>query len=318
MTTHFTTDMHLEVPTPEYIEDTSSDEGDDDDAPVTSRGVDYDVDPLVDLVQQYPQDGVRFLQIVMMLGSVSAIVVAIPTGVFLFLNWALCAPCSRPFHVWLLVHSILQLVQAPVRLEFFGRLKRLQRQNAAPRNIQRCVAEITDSQAWKLSKTASMLNYVWLVLGVSWILNFEARQPYPGAYDCCAAALAVALARVVISISIYRWSFASVPTDALTEVRERKPRARGASQMLIDSLEQFEFDPEEEDDDGWEEGCAVCLCDFETGCTLRRLPCGHRFHGQCIDKWLRMNKRCPLCNHAVDVQAKPLGCDFCTHKVKTM
>ena len=44
--------------------------------------------------------------------------------------------------------------------------------------------------------------------------------------------------------------------------------------------------------------CNVCFDDFESGDGLRVLPCGHRFHVECVDKWLRSQSlRCPLCNH---------------------
>lgn len=42
-------------------------------------------------------------------------------------------------------------------------------------------------------------------------------------------------------------------------------------------------------------GCVVCMCDFESRQLLRTLPCTHEFHAKCVDKWLRMNRTCPLC-----------------------
>lgn len=41
--------------------------------------------------------------------------------------------------------------------------------------------------------------------------------------------------------------------------------------------------------------CAVCLAEFRDGETLRLLPrCGHMFHRDCIDTWLRVQGNCPL------------------------
>ena len=42
--------------------------------------------------------------------------------------------------------------------------------------------------------------------------------------------------------------------------------------------------------------CAVCLDDFEPGDVLRQLPCGHRYHRECIDPWLtEKSSACPMC-----------------------
>ncbi|KAH7435833.1 hypothetical protein KP509_06G080900 [Ceratopteris richardii] len=42
--------------------------------------------------------------------------------------------------------------------------------------------------------------------------------------------------------------------------------------------------------------CPICLGDYNEGETLRLLPdCGHSFHVQCIDCWLRLHVSCPLC-----------------------
>ncbi|KAL9890990.1 uncharacterized protein ACN427_009746 isoform 1-T5 [Glossina fuscipes fuscipes] len=56
--------------------------------------------------------------------------------------------------------------------------------------------------------------------------------------------------------------------------------------------------PSETDDDA--EKCAICLSLFEIGNDVRRLPCMHLFHTDCVDQWLVTNKHCPICR--VDIE----------------
>lgn len=50
--------------------------------------------------------------------------------------------------------------------------------------------------------------------------------------------------------------------------------------------------------------CAVCLFEFDDGECLRTLPlCGHAFHVECIDAWLRSHPTCPLCRAAVSFRS---------------
>lgn len=48
-----------------------------------------------------------------------------------------------------------------------------------------------------------------------------------------------------------------------------------------------------------EEQCTVCRCEFEKQHSVKVLPCGHVFHPGCIDEWLRISKKCPICSREV-------------------
>ena len=41
--------------------------------------------------------------------------------------------------------------------------------------------------------------------------------------------------------------------------------------------------------------CSICIKDFQQDEELRRLPCGHRFHFQCVDFWETVLAVCPNC-----------------------
>ncbi|XP_065062788.1 RING finger protein 122-like isoform X2 [Rhopilema esculentum] len=45
--------------------------------------------------------------------------------------------------------------------------------------------------------------------------------------------------------------------------------------------------------------CIICLIHFKTGQEVRKLPCQHIYHINCIDKWLKMNRLCPTCRSDV-------------------
>ncbi|KAI8467558.1 MAG: hypothetical protein J3K34DRAFT_394994 [Monoraphidium minutum] len=51
--------------------------------------------------------------------------------------------------------------------------------------------------------------------------------------------------------------------------------------------------------DGEPEACAVCYDEFADGEEVKCLPCGHYFHPDCVDAWLRLDRVCPVCRGAV-------------------
>jgi DNA-directed RNA polymerase subunit RPC12/RpoP len=48
--------------------------------------------------------------------------------------------------------------------------------------------------------------------------------------------------------------------------------------------------------------CSICL-ESNSNCDIssERLECGHHFHKECIDPWLRSNNTCPLCRLKVQM-----------------
>ncbi|XP_010694619.1 RING-H2 finger protein ATL11 [Beta vulgaris subsp. vulgaris] len=77
----------------------------------------------------------------------------------------------------------------------------------------------------------------------------------------------------------------------------------GLETSVIDTFPKFFYSVRPDQDIGVNSAtmkmtgeCAVCLGVFEDDETLRLLPkCGHVFHADCIDTWLRMHATCPFC-----------------------
>jgi len=49
------------------------------------------------------------------------------------------------------------------------------------------------------------------------------------------------------------------------------------------------------------DNCSVCLDKFNPNVQVRRLPCLHVFHIKCIDKWLKRNRKCPICRISITI-----------------
>ena len=45
-----------------------------------------------------------------------------------------------------------------------------------------------------------------------------------------------------------------------------------------------------------EESCPICLDTFEEGEELMTTPCFHKFHENCLSKWMNESSKCPTCS----------------------
>eukprot|EP00978_Attheya_sp_CCMP212_P043953 scaffold295671_cov24-Attheya_sp.AAC.1 len=78
---------------------------------------------------------------------------------------------------------------------------------------------------------------------------------------------------------------------------------RGASQEVIDQIPLQTFHNDDDDEKNVPNDtpvCNICLEEFQTGEKIRKLSCSHRFHKQCIDRWLGTVASCPICKHEIE------------------
>ena len=69
----------------------------------------------------------------------------------------------------------------------------------------------------------------------------------------------------------------------------------GASDSVIESLPCSKITNNDEKTE-----CCICLDDLKVGDSMRRLPCLHAFHQECVDKWLKNSATCPICKHKLN------------------
>jgi len=109
------------------------------------------------------------------------------------------------------------------------------------------------------------------------------------------------LARVNLMTQGQAQRFRLPPFDLMREIiieigmleeQAQNNRNRGLSEEQINELphEVYHKNINQES-----EACSICIDEFEQDQTLRKLPCGHRFHIKCIDEWLKISNSCPNC-----------------------
>ncbi|KAK7274847.1 hypothetical protein RIF29_15946 [Crotalaria pallida] len=72
-----------------------------------------------------------------------------------------------------------------------------------------------------------------------------------------------------------------------------------ASKESIEAMESVEIGESEELGE-----CVVCLEEFEVGGVAKVMPCKHKFHGNCIEKWLGIHGNCPVCRYEMPVEGR--------------
>eukprot|EP00435_Cladocopium_sp_Y103_P018314 s367_g4.t1 len=173
-------------------------------------------------------------------------------------------------------------------------------------DLQERIVSLTSSQAWQMSKKVAVFQYGWFVLGMVWWVHTDECPECPSISKLMAAVMALSVGRAGLAVCTFRAFFGH------EESPDKAPAATGATHSQISALPAYHFKmcscSKGEDS---QEPCSICLSGFGEGVLMRRLPCGHHFHRQCIYKWLRRNKRCPLCMRAIDESptSKPNHCE---------
>ncbi|KAL3501425.1 hypothetical protein ACH5RR_035874 [Cinchona calisaya] len=73
-----------------------------------------------------------------------------------------------------------------------------------------------------------------------------------------------------------------------------------ASKASIEAMPEVEITSEAGEE------CVICLEEWEVGGiggrVVKEMPCKHRFHGECIEKWLSLHGSCPVCRYKMPVE----------------
>lgn len=252
-----------------------------------------------------PQGTVSFIRNVTRLSTGFTLATGVVTLWYLLDSWSRCESCNRPFRWWLLIHSILQVLQLPMR---FATSFLVHAAQEAGESISDCVTSITASPAWSWSKALAVAHYFWIILGVVWWMHLETSPSCPDIGDFTVVIILSCVVRAVAAMVLFRihWTVQEDPSEAPKPVGASKNQIADLPMVRLPEIPCGEEAP----------SCSICLVDFIGGEVVRKLPCGHYFHDSCIDSWLGRNKNCPLCITPID-EVRPSNaveptCGACT------
>ena len=67
---------------------------------------------------------------------------------------------------------------------------------------------------------------------------------------------------------------------------------------IYDDLEEIELN-EKSIDNFVNDKCLICLEKYLNNNKICYLPCFHFFHSNCIKSWIKIKRKCPLCNNII-------------------
>lgn len=88
--------------------------------------------------------------------------------------------------------------------------------------------------------------------------------------------------------------------EAIGDVKHE--RWKMVSERHISLLPTFQFKPsttQDLDENDSRCKCLICQFSYDEGECLRTLPCGHCFHAECVDQWLKDKDCCAYCRQPI-------------------
>ncbi|CAJ1932058.1 unnamed protein product [Sphenostylis stenocarpa] len=111
----------------------------------------------------------------------------------------------------------------------------------------------------------------------------------------------------IILVNPFTQGMVVIDADSRLEALFRELNS-GKSGRPPASKESIEAMPSVEIGEGCEDlECVVCLEEFGVGGVAKEMPCKHKFHDDCIEKWLGMHGSCPVCRYEMPVDENNSG-----------
>jgi len=260
-------------------------------------------------------------------GAVSALVVSCllaPPALLIVLMMALAvwlsnvmSPCDQPLDAWLGVYLAYLLVV------LFGKpwlLRVLCRWSPSSAGVSAGMP----ARVALFQLLSPVVPFVWVLVGRSWVRSsatcsrtspelhsfvswFSSLAALGHGMHLCVTQLLASVVLCLARSSVWRPLILALAGRGLL----RAPG--GASPGTIDTFDLVEYssevfaDPDDADDVRPQAECCICLQAYDSLKEIRRTPCGHYMHRECLGMWLQTSRTCPTCRSDLEGQHSAAG-----------
>jgi len=191
---------------------------------------------------------------------------------------------SQPLYVWLIVATILEVLDS-------GTTVYMKRANIPLESTWPLVLRL-------LVLIISIFSIVWYILGLVWIINCDrCDETAPHLFGMVIALIVLQFFVFLASTLIVVCLACCLPV--FLDGAGMVGAGNGATQEQLDAITIRKYLSHESRIQKDDALCVICLLDYVDHDELNELPCKHHFHKACAEKWLKINKTCPLCKRDI-------------------
>jgi len=152
---------------------------------------------------------------------------------------------------------------------------------------------VMSMRAWKITIYSIIVEVVMVVIGAYIIIE---KDPKCGLGDESELVYARLIKYIVIvTISFYTLLCLPILILPCTLTFKLLPEYKGIEESVLKRFSTIIYNPTEEVDEDDAPCCSICMENYEPGTKIKRLPCKHEYHPECIVQWLETNNSCPIC-----------------------
>lgn len=281
------------------------------------------------LFSVHPLGSIHFFRKIYFLGLTSGCAMYIPTLMYVYGGWGETRLCDRVLRTYHTMRATAFLCELPIRLLLVRRLTQAKDREDRQAVVERLI-DIMNSRCWVWNQAAGILNYLIFAFALVFSLaGSHCSATSPMLYRMMIINIVVFVTHMVCSCI---WLREVTREDADEAVMWKRgigiERIRALTKTIIITKSDIDtYTDNETDTDGTSGShlraplvidgvrltsldCSVCFGEYESGESVRVLPCQHAYHSKCIDPWLQRNKKCAICQRDIDQPIKTSDIDI--------